>query len=132
MVVSVIVGFLSKPYFTEHIFYADTNKYLLDRQEENQLIYKSRTADSIQVLVEQQKRTVFIDDQKYIITELSSKPHAKYSVLYPKGDTYEVQDHGGILRSFDEEGNIITSIAFTLTTREYLARTKSNFHRILS
>ncbi|MGG4482298.1 hypothetical protein [Paenibacillus illinoisensis] len=127
VVLSVIVGFLSKPYFTEHIFYADTNKYLLDRQEENQLIYKSRTADSIQVLVEQQKRTVFIDDQKYIITELSSKPHAKYSVLYPKGDTYEVQDHGGILRSFDEEGNIITSIAFYVNNQRILSEDEEQF-----
>ncbi|MEO2206576.1 hypothetical protein ABGV42_22955 [Paenibacillus pabuli] len=87
MVVSVIVGFLSKPYFTEHIFYADINKYSFDRKEDNQMIYRSRTANSLQVQVEQQKRSVFIDDQKYIITEINPKPNITYSVLYPNGRT---------------------------------------------
>lgn len=127
VVVSVIVGFLSKPYFTEHIFYADNNKYLFDRQEKQQMIYRSRTADSIQVQVEQQKRTVFIDDQKYIITEINSKPNPTYSVLYPNGRKYEVQDQSRGLRSFDEEGNIITSVTFYVNNQRILSEDEDQY-----
>lgn len=127
VVVSVIVGFLSKPYFTEHIFYADNNKYLFDRKEEQQMIYRSRTADSIQVQVEQQKRTVFIDNQKYIITEINSKPNPTYSVLYPNGRKYEVQDQSRELRSFDEEGNIMTSVTFYVNNQRILSEDEEQY-----
>ncbi|MCG7382983.1 hypothetical protein [Paenibacillus sp. ACRRY] len=127
VVASVIVGFLSKPYFTEHIFYADNQKYLFDRKEEQQMIYRSRTADSIQVQVEQQKRTVFIDNQKYIITEINSKPNPTYSVLYPNGRKYEVQDQSRELRSFDEEGNIMTSVTFYVNNQRILSEDEEQY-----
>ncbi|MGF9698533.1 DUF6199 family natural product biosynthesis protein [Paenibacillus sp. MABNR03] len=127
LVVSVIIGFLSKPYFTEHIFYADNNKYSFDHKQGNQMIYRSGTADSIQVQVEQQKRTVSISDQKYIITELSSTPIPTYSVSYPNERKYEVKDQSGLLLSFDEQGNIVNSVSFYVNNQRVISEGEERY-----
>ncbi|NUU59153.1 hypothetical protein [Paenibacillus agri] len=108
LVLSVIVTILSKPYFTERIFYVDNYKYSFYSDQDNVVTYRSKTNDPIQVKLDHEKRTVTIQHQEYFITKINSSPSPNYKVIYPNGHKYEVHDASGILLTSDGHGNYVS------------------------
>lgn len=110
VIVSLLVGILSRPYFTEPIFYVDQHKYTYDHEQGNQITYRSGTAAPIQVTGDHQKHTVIIDNENYIITRISSTPNATYNVFYADGRKYTVEQQSEQLISYDAQGNMLSPV----------------------
>lgn len=110
VIVSIFVGILSRPYFTEPIFYVDQHKYTYDHKQGNQITYRSGAAAPIQVTVNQQKRTVSIDQQNFVITQVASTPIATYHLVYPNDRKYTVEQQSEELVSYDENGKMLSPV----------------------
>ncbi|MBB6669107.1 hypothetical protein [Cohnella nanjingensis] len=106
IVVSALVGILSEPYFTEPVFYIDGHKYALDRDQGALVAYRSGSASPVQVRIDGPSRTVIIDRQEHVIAKNSDPYNIKYSVTYPNGRRYEVQDQSRLLLSYDAKGDL--------------------------
>jgi hypothetical protein len=106
LVVSALVAILSKPYFTEPVFYIDQHKYAFEREQGSLVTYRSGTAVPVQVRTDGQSHTVTINRIDYVITKNSDPYNIKYNVTYPNGHRYEVQDQSGNLLSYDEKGEV--------------------------
>ncbi|MFS0858486.1 hypothetical protein [Paenibacillus taichungensis] len=127
LVLSVIVAILSKPYFTEPIFHVENNKYTFDSEQGNLTTYRSGTADPIQVRLDHQERTVYINHQQYLITKIDSAFSTTYNLIYPNGNKYEVQDHSGQLISFDAKGNSVSQVFFYVGSQRVLQDGEEQF-----
>jgi hypothetical protein len=110
LVVTVIIAILSHSYFTERVFYINQDKYTFDSEQGKLISYHSGTATPVQVRIEDQERKVLINNMEYAIARIDSPFEAKYSVSYPNGRKYEVQDLSGTLISFDEKGVPVSEI----------------------
>jgi len=106
LVVTVITAIRSHSYFTEPVFYIDQHKYVFEREQGSLVTYRSGTAIPVQVRTDSQSYTVIINRMDYVITKNTDPYNIKYNVTYPNGHRYEVQDHSGILLSYDEKGEL--------------------------
>ncbi|QHW32378.1 hypothetical protein GZH47_17220 [Paenibacillus rhizovicinus] len=110
LLVSILTGVLSKPYFTDRVFYLHEDVYkFAGAQEQDQLItYHSSMAEPIQVRIDDElHRTVVIGKQSYSIADKTANFSTSYRVTYPNGHTYKVEDNAGLLLSYDDKGNFL-------------------------
>ncbi|MCC3373249.1 hypothetical protein [Cohnella sp. REN36] len=114
IVVAAIVAILSKPYFTEPAFDLNGHRYTLDRDQGNLVTYRSGSAGPVQVRIDEPSRTVLIDSQAYTVVKNSDPYNIKYSVSYPDGRRFEVQDQSHLLLSFDEKGELYFPITVSV------------------
>ena len=111
ILVSVVVSVLSKPYFTDRVFYLYPDVYKFADEEKSVITYHSSTAAPIQVRTDDElHRTVIIDGQSYAIADKSIPYIPKFRVTYPNGNVYSVEDQNGLLLSYDDEGNFFMFI----------------------
>ena len=127
IVLSVVVAVLSRPYFTEPIFYINENKYKFASEQGNQVSYHSKTAAPIQVSIDDQGRTVIINHKEYSITKNNSSYNIIYNVIYPNGRNYEVRDQSGFLLSFDENGASVAEVFFYVDGQRVIQNGEEEF-----
>lgn len=108
---SILTGFLSRPYFTDRVFYLYEDTYKFAGEQERLVTYHSSTADPVQVRTEDElNRTLIIGGQSYAIADISNPYSIKFRVTYPNGHVYSVEDNNGLLWSYDDKGNIVMAI----------------------
>ncbi|REE94647.1 hypothetical protein A8990_101443 [Paenibacillus taihuensis] len=92
LLVSVLTGVLSKPYFTDRVFYLYEDTYKFAGEQDHLVTYHSSTAGPVQVLTDDElHRTVIIDGQSYMIADKSVPYSTKFRVTYPNGHVYVVE-----------------------------------------
>lgn len=109
ILVSIVIGVLSKPYFTDRVFYLNMNTYkLADKQGSSVTYHSSAAAPVIEVRIDDElHRTVTIDGQHYAIADISLPYLNKFQVTYPNGHVYSVEDHSDMLLSYDDKGDLV-------------------------
>ncbi|QHT63643.1 hypothetical protein GXP70_29270 [Paenibacillus lycopersici] len=113
LLVSVLTGILSKPYFTERVFYLYENAYAFDGENDHLVTYHSSTGGPVQVRIDDElHRTVLVGGQSYSIADKSVPYTARFRVAYPNGHAYKVEGSGsgGLLLSYDDEGNLVSDV----------------------
>jgi hypothetical protein len=111
LLVSVLTGVLSKPYFTDRVFYLYEDTYKFGGEQDSLVTYQSSTAGPIQVRTDDVlHRTLIISGQSYMIADKSVPYSIKFRVTYPNGRVYSVEDNNGLLISYDDKGNIVMAI----------------------
>ncbi|MFD2614185.1 hypothetical protein [Paenibacillus gansuensis] len=111
LLVSILTGVLSKPYFTDRVFYLYEDTYKFANEQDRLVTYHSSTSDPVQVRTDDElHRTVIIGGQSYGIADKSVTYSTKYRVTYPNGHVYSVEDNNGMLLGYDDKGNIIMDI----------------------
>lgn len=111
VLVSVLTGVLSKPYFTDRVFYLYEDTYKFAGEQDRLVTYHSSTAAPVQVRIDDElHRTVIIGGQSYAIADNSVPYSTKFRVTYPNGHVYSIEDHNGMLLSYDKKGNIVMAI----------------------
>lgn len=111
LLVSVLTGVLSRPYFTDRVFYLDDDTYKFAGEQDRLVTYHSSTAAPVQVRTDDElHRTLFIGGQSYAVTDKSVPYSTKFRVTYPNGHVYSVEDYNGLLLSYDDKGNIVMAI----------------------
>lgn len=111
LLVSVLTGFFSRPYFTDRVFYLNEDTYKFSREQDSLVTYHSSTAGPIQVRTDDElHRTLIIGEQSYAIADKSVPYSTKFRVTYPNGHVYSVEDNNGMLLSYDDKGNIVMVI----------------------
>ncbi|MFD2329491.1 hypothetical protein ACFSR7_09590 [Cohnella sp. GCM10020058] len=99
---------MSKPYFTDRVFYLYEDTYKFAVAQDRLVTYHSSTAAPVQVrTVDELHRTVTIGGQSYAIADKSVPYSTKFRVTYPNGHVYSVEDHNGLLLSYDDKGNMV-------------------------
>jgi hypothetical protein len=108
LLVSILTGVLSKPYFTDRVFYLYEDTYKFAGEQDTLVTYHSSTADPVQVRTDDElHRTLIIGGQSYAIADKSVSYSTKFRVTYPNGHVYSVEDNNGMLLSYDDKGNIV-------------------------
>lgn len=99
----VVPFFLS--YFNESVFYFEQHKYKQALKQDNVTEYHSLSGPPIKVHKEGSNRKITINNEEYAIRKLGDPFNIKYEVAYPNGRLFQVNDHGGLLVSYDENGD---------------------------
>ncbi|MBO7748885.1 hypothetical protein I8J29_32405 [Paenibacillus sp. MWE-103] len=111
--VTLAVALLSHSYFTDRAFYLNQDRYTLQRLQGDLATYRGGSAGPVGVRVSGGgKRTVRIGADDYVIAKTSAPPlPAAYTVAYPNGHRYAVEDNNGMLLSYDAKGELVVDIA---------------------
>jgi hypothetical protein len=110
--VSVAVALLSKPYFTDRVFYINQDMYRLFSQQDEFAEYRSGSGDPVVVrIADERNRTVSIGRESYAVANTSAAYSISYRVAYPSGHQYDVQDNNRFLVSLDDKGEFVPEIA---------------------
>ncbi|WP_222861088.1 hypothetical protein [Paenibacillus ihumii] len=94
-----------RSYFTESVFYFNEHKYKKVNEQADFAEYRSQTEPLIKVQRIGHDRQVTIQSEEYAIHRLGDPFNIKYEVIYPGGKRFEVNDHNGLLVSYDENGD---------------------------
>lgn len=122
LAVSILVGVLSKPYFTERVFYMNGLTYKAAGVQDGVASYKSgRSAAPIQVSGEDGHRVVKIDGVTYATTRTSAAYTSHYDVVYPDGKRYDVEAGAGTYFIRDEDGNYVSDLMMFANGQRVLA-----------
>ncbi|GAA0135362.1 hypothetical protein YSY43_22020 [Paenibacillus sp. YSY-4.3] len=97
-------------YFNESVFYFEQHKYKQAHEQDHVTEYRSLSGPTIEVQTEGSNRRVIIENEEYFIDKLGDQFNIKYEVTYPNGQLFEVNDHGGLLMSYDENGDWFVQI----------------------
>ncbi|WP_090975459.1 hypothetical protein [Paenibacillus sp. CF384] len=102
---------MSKPYFTDRVFYLYLSTFKFAGEQDSLVTYRSSTAGPVQVRTDDElHRTVIIGGKSYAIADKSIPYSTKYRVTYPNGHVYSVEDNNGYLLGYDDKGNIVMGI----------------------
>lgn len=111
LLVSIFTGVLSKPYFTDRVFYLYEDTYKFAGEQDRLVTYHSSTAGPVQVRNDDElHRTLIIGGQSYAIADKSVPLSTEFRVTYPNGHVYSVEDNNGMLLSYDDKGNNLMAI----------------------
>ncbi|WP_145028435.1 hypothetical protein [Paenibacillus sp. Y412MC10] len=111
LLVSILTGVFSRPYFTDRVFYLYEDTYKFAGEQDRLVTYHGSTAAPVQVSTDDElHRTVIIGGQSYAIADISVPYSTKFRVTYPNGHVYSVEDNNGLLLSYDDKGNIVMAI----------------------
>ncbi|MFC4810229.1 hypothetical protein [Paenibacillus sp. GCM10023250] len=111
--VTFAIALLSHSYFTDRAFYLNQDRYTLQRLQGDLATYRGGSAGPVDVrVISNLERSVRIGTDDYLIAKTSAPAlPAAYSVSYPNGHRYSVQDTNGILLSYDAKGEFVVEIA---------------------
>ncbi|MFD0670302.1 DUF6199 family natural product biosynthesis protein [Cohnella sp. GCM10027633] len=105
-----MIAILSRPYFAEPVFYLDNHLFRLADEKGELAVYRSSTADSVQVRQDGGKRIVEIDGESYTVEEAVTSPASKYRLTYPGGRTYDSERHNGMWWTYDDKGELVLGV----------------------
>lgn len=109
LTIAILVGVLSKPYFTKPVFYIAGSVYKLAAEQGDASTYEGGNPPvAVKVLGtgDPLHREVAIEGMTYEATRTVESPVRTYEVVYPSGTRYMVKDQNGMLLTYDEQGNM--------------------------
>jgi hypothetical protein len=108
LLMCILTGVLSKPYFTDRIFYLNEDTYKIYSEQNKLVTYHSSTASPVQVRTNNElHRNLIIDGQSFVIEDISVSSMNRFRVTFPNGHVYTVEDNNGMLLSYDDNGDIV-------------------------
>ncbi len=101
-------------YYSQKIFYLDSQAFKPHSaaQDGSRTYVRTRGKEKIRVMQEDNRRTVMIRGESYVVDKLASNGMpALYRVTYPSGASYNVEDQGHMLIARDKNGEWLTGEA---------------------
>jgi hypothetical protein len=129
LVISLIIATIgaivfATSYYSQSVFYMNASKYKLyhDTNNNNTMIYTAMGSPTIQVKIDDLSRIVTIDHQEFIISKNSSNNNynESYTVAYPAGHEYQVEDQSGTFVWFNEKGEMDFGVSFYVNGKRQL------------
>ncbi len=111
-------------YYTQKTFYLDGSMFKPHSaaQDGSRTYVRTRGKEKISVRQEDNRRTVTIRGEAYVVDKLASNGMpALYRVTYPSGASYNVEDQGHMLIARDKNGEWLTGGGFYVNGKRQLA-----------
>jgi hypothetical protein len=111
-------------YYSQKIFYLDGNAFKPHSaaQDGSRTYVRTRGKEKIRVMQEDNRRTVTIRGEAYIVDKLASNGMpALYRVTYPSGASYNVEDQGHTLIARDKNGEWLTGGGVYVNSKHQVA-----------